>query len=921
MVEVDGRPLDVDTRKATALLAYLAITGRPARRDTLASLLWPETNPDRARSALRRTLSTLRSALDGRWLETDRDLVSLGKDGVSLDVAEFRGLLAGCTAHGHGSSETCPRCLEPLLAAAALHRGPFLAGFGLRDSVEFDDWEQLTADELRREVSGALDLLVDVLAAAGEHVQAIAVARRRLALDPLHEPAHHHLIRAYASGGDRSAALEQYRDCVRVLDRELGVRPLDETTALYHAIAEGAFSPTPAAAVPVARIDPERAYGFVSRDRELETLTDAYRSIGPDGKLLVLVGEAGIGKTRLGEELLSEVIAAGGTTLGVRCFQEEAELAYGVVIELVRSALSARALPEEEPWWLSEVSRLIPELGPAPAGAVDSVAAQARFYEAICELLLHALGTSPPGLVFMDDAHWADEASLGLLRYLVHRLRGRSLLVAVSWRPEEIPPKHPIRALLADARRDRSARIVTLGRLTPADVAELVGSTGRNGDLGARLYRESGGLPFFVVEYLDALDRDGIETADWPVPGGVRDLLDARLATLGELAAQVVAAAAVLGRSFDVDTMREASGRGDEEVVRALEELVTRGVLVEGADGTLDFRHDQARALVYQEMTLARRRLLHRRVAAALGARGRREVRAATIAHHLALAGDDAEAADLYRVAGDRARTLYANTEALNHYRNALALGHPDSAALHLGIGDLETLAGDYRAALASYETAAAVAAPDLAPGIEHRIGVLHLRRGEWELADASLVIALEGLQGEAAARAMSDRSLAAHRRDRPDEAARLAASALELAEQADDSRARAQARNILGILAASRGDHETAIAELQAGLALAESAGDVGAQAALLNNLALAVAAAGDATRAIELTRAGLELAATLGDRHREAALRNNLADLLHAAGQQDEAMAALKTAVAIFAEVGEEGKLEPEIWKLSEW
>ena len=88
-----------------------------------------------------------------------------------------------------------------------------------------------------------------------------------------------------------------------------------------------------------------------------------------------------------------------------------------------------------------------------------------------------------------------------------------------------------------------------------------------------------------------------------------------------------------------------------------------------------------------------------------------------------------------------------------------------------------------------------------------------------------------------------------------------------------------------------------------------------------MLNNLALAVAAAGDATRAIELTRAGLELAATLGDRHREAALRNNLADLLHAAGQQDEAMAAHKTAVAIFAEVGEEGKLEPEIWKLSEW
>src|SRR5260221_5562457 len=140
MVEVDGLPLEVDTRKATALLAYLGVTGRPVRRDTVAALLWPETDPDRARSALRRTLSTLRTALGGRWLETDRDLVSLDNDGVLFDVAELRRLLAECGTHKHDTAETCARCLEPLLAAAALHRGPFLAGFGLRDSAEFDDW-------------------------------------------------------------------------------------------------------------------------------------------------------------------------------------------------------------------------------------------------------------------------------------------------------------------------------------------------------------------------------------------------------------------------------------------------------------------------------------------------------------------------------------------------------------------------------------------------------------------------------------------------------------------------------------------------------------------------------------------------------------------------------------------------------------
>ena len=236
----------------------------------------------------------------------------------------------------------------------------------------------------------------------------------------------------------------------------------------------------------------------------------------------------------------------------------------------------------------------------------------------------------------------------------------------------------------------------------------------------------------------------------------------------------------------DPDAVRDASGRSDEEVVVALEELLARGVLVEADDETLDFRHEQERLLVQEGTTLARRRLLHRRVAAALGGRGRRELHATVIAHHLELAGDEAAAAELYRVAGDRARSLYANSEALGHYRVALALGFPEQAVLHKAIGDLETLAGDYGAALSSYQTAAALAPSELGPEIEHRIGALHLRRGDWELAEASLAAALEGLDGAAAARATADRSLAARRRGLPEEAARLAAEALAQADKTE---------------------------------------------------------------------------------------------------------------------------------------
>jgi DNA-binding SARP family transcriptional activator len=919
VVEVDGSPLQVDTRKATALLAHLAVEGHPLRRDTIASLLWPENEPERARSALRRTLSTLRTALGGEWLATDRDLVTLGGPGIWLDVAELRRLVAECETHGHPPTATCARCLEPLRAAVALDRGPFLSGFGLRDSAEFDDWQGLTTEVLARELAVALDRLTDALAAAGDSSQAIATARRRLALDPLHEPAHRRLIQSYAAGGDRSAALEQYRACVRVLDRELGVRPLDETTALYHAVLEGTYAAGSVAPPPAPTREPERVSELVGRVHELGLLRAAYRSVGPDGRLAVVLGETGIGKTRLARELVAEVAAAGGTAISARCFQEEAELAYGVAAQLLREALAAAGPPGGTPWWVAEASRLLPELGPPPARAVDSTAAQVRLYEAVSAFLLEALGNEPPGVVFVDDAQWADEASLGLLLFLAHRLAGRPLLLVVSWPPEAVSPEHPVGRLLASAHRDRDAEVLALGRLTPGDVSELVGARGRNGELAERLHRESGGLPFFVVEYLDALGREDAGAGEWPLPGGIRELLAGRLAALGELATQVVAAAAVLGPSFDLDTLRDASGRSDDELVLAVEELEARGVVVENEQGTLEFRHEQERSLVYEGMTLARRRLLHRRVAGALAAR--REQHAAVIAHHLEAGGEDAAAAEQYVAAGDRARALFANAEALGHYRAALALGFPDAAALHESIGDLQTLAGDYGPALASYQAAAALASPELAPEVEHRIGALHLRRGEWELAEASVAAALDGLEGAAAARATADRSLAAHRRGLPDEAARLAAEALGLAEEAGDPRARAQAHNILGILAASRGDGNAAVGHLEEALALAGSTGDHAAEAAALNNLALSVAAAGETARAVELTEAGLRRAVELGDRHREAALRNRHADLLRAAGRDDDAMAELKAAVAIFAEVGEEGKLEPEIWKLSEW
>jgi predicted ATPase len=563
-------------------------------------------------------------------------------------------------------------------------------------------------------------------------------------------------------------------------------------------------------------------------------------------------------------------------------------------------------------------------VAPSPA-PLDTPGAQGRFFEAVAGVLVTAFAGAPAGVVFVDDVHWADEASVDLLTYVVRRLGDRPLCVLLAWRAEEVPPGHRLRRLVTEMERAGRGTAVRLGPLTKGDVEQLskAADPGAEPGLGERLFEKTQGVPLFLVEYLTAL-AEGREAS---APSrSVRELLHARLAATSEVGRQVVAAAAVIGRPFDLDTVRETSGRSDEETVAALEELTAKRLLAETASG-YEFAHDETRALVYDETSLARRRLLHRRVADAL-ARGAHATAdagpvASVVARHYLLAGDERDAAEYFKLAGEHARRLYANAEALSHLQAALTLGHPDAASLHESIGDLHTLGGDYRAAVTSYETAAAQDdSADLAV-LEHKLGTVHDRRGEWDLADSHFAAALEALAdgGAARARILADRSLSAHRRGDDAEALELAEEAVAVADAAGDPRALAQAHNILGVLAKARGRVGDAREHLERSLALAETVDDAGARIAALNNLALAHGASGEFDRALELLDTALVLCASQGDRHREAALRNNVADLLHSAGRSQEAMKHLKQAVAIFAEVGEPDTMQPEIWKLVEW
>jgi len=352
-LELDGAPVHISYRKALALFAYLAVTGQSHSREWLAALLWPENDHVSARAELRRMLSDINRSLGSGWLSADRETVCLNTQpdhperiSFGLDVAEFQGKLQVCEAHNHPPTVTCPDCLPALEEAVEIYSDDFMTGFNLKDCPGYDEWQFFQAEELKRQLTNALVKLSSHYAGVLEYETAISHARRWLSLDPLHEPAHRHLMVLYEGSGQRAAALRQYETCHQVLREELGVEPSEGTRTLFERIRATTQISLPDSH-PKSNL-PIQSTPFIGRDNELAEIRAKLKE--KDCRLLTLLGPGGSGKTRLAIEATEALLVEfkHGVFFVNLAPLQEAEIIPSTIAGTLKCSFSKGGTPEEQ---------------------------------------------------------------------------------------------------------------------------------------------------------------------------------------------------------------------------------------------------------------------------------------------------------------------------------------------------------------------------------------------------------------------------------------------------------------------------------------------------------------------------------------------------------------------------------------------
>jgi DNA-binding SARP family transcriptional activator len=701
-VTVAGRPV-ADRwrlRKAKTLVKLLALApGHRLHRDIVADSLWRDADPQATANNLHQLMHTIRRMMGAESITLSDDVVRLCPgDGLTVDVEVFERAAADALRTG-GITE--------LQAAVDRWAGPLLP------EDQYADWAGEHRDRLNETHAAVVTLLGSKLFELGKVEAALALLEPLESARPLDEQLHRVLIDVVAGLGRRWEAIEIYERLRDALDHAYAAEPEPQTKALYRQLLSSGKPILDAQSLDTQQHPRPRT--LVGRQREWERLCSSWqRASAGESHLILISGEAGIGKSHLAEELLTWADRQGIATARTRTYGAEGRLALAPVSEWLRSDDIRQSLSRLADVWLSEITRLLPELLeerpnlPRPEPMTEFGQRQ-RFFEALARAVL---SVPQPLLLLIDDVQWCDRDTLQWLHFLLRFDPKKRVLVIGTARMEEFVPSGPVAEWLVHLRSDGSVIELGLDPLDAAQTAQLAVQVARrelDDQSALRLYRETEGNPLFVVEMASAglgteqqepgngeghISLARLATAD--LPPRMHAVIASRLAQLSADAHELVGLAASVGRNFTVEILREASRADDDNLTKSLDELWQRrivravqqpasssddksaGELYRKGATSFDFSHDKIRDVAYAELSPMKQRYWHLHVAQAL------EVLYATnldpvsaqLAAQYDQAGEGVRAIPYYQRAADVAQGMYAHEEAIGLLTHSLALLH-----------------------------------------------------------------------------------------------------------------------------------------------------------------------------------------------------------------------------------------------------
>jgi DNA-binding SARP family transcriptional activator/predicted ATPase len=650
----------VNSERLQALLTFIVLHREaPQLRQQVAVHLWPDATDTDAKANLRRRLHELKQLIPGidRWLRVESKTIQWIQDeNCWLDVAAFETAIAASLSFSNSLAlPSSP--IQNLEQAATLYQGDLLPSC-------YDDWIEPYREKLRQHAIAGLDRLVTLLTNQGDAPTALRHAQQLQRLDPLYEPAYCHLMRLHTQDGDRASALRVYHQCMTVLREELGVNPSPTTRQIYEELLTLDHIPMsstrletahptdlPLTQTAVNPILPASELPLIGRQVEWA----AIQQWMVDGQnrthsgVLLLLGEPGIGKTRLLEELASTMQVAGGYVLWGRGFEAEMLRPYGVWVDAFQGIGATEFLDELRAIVLNADS--------------STPLNRERLFDRAAQFLMQ-LGETATVLVVLDDMQWLDETSIAFLHYIVRRLsQQHPILFACAARKQEIQMNSPAYKLIQALHRGQQIRSLELPPLDRQQILDLVQAVGCRTERN-QIFTNSGGNPLFALE----IARTQV-TLDGTFPDTLEVLIQGRLMQLDETTRDLVPWAAALGRSFNPTILARVLDLPLPQLLKAIEQLEQHSIIRPGRtiEGEIiyDFAHDIVRQVAYQQFSEPRRRLIHIHIAQALN-----KVASPTtqlindVAHHADLGSDHELAASASLMAAERCLRIFAYAEA-----------------------------------------------------------------------------------------------------------------------------------------------------------------------------------------------------------------------------------------------------------------